>query len=108
MSLLTRVGITATVQGLGYSAFWTRVFQELGITMDHTFASSLAARDRKKNRKREYQKSKKSKLVKRKEYLLKFAQAHEEQMNNAKIGKHMGLASLSKNRKRVQKKDLPL
>ena len=71
MSLRTRIVIAAVVQGLGYLAFWTRVFQELGITMDHAFASSLTARDRKNNRKREYQKSKKDNLVRRKEYLHK-------------------------------------
>ena len=106
MSLLTRVGIAAAVQGLGYSAFWNRVFQELCITMDHAFASSLTARDRKKNRKREYQRSKKGKLVRRKEYLSKFSQAHEEQMNDAKTGKTYGAGVALKEAKKSAKERL--
>ena len=89
MSLKTRVGIAAAVQGLGYKEFWSRVFQKLGITMDDTFYSLLESRDRNKNSIRICQKSK-GKLVRRKEYLAKFATAHEEQMNNAKTGKNYG------------------
>ena len=41
MSLKTRVGIAAAIQGLGYQVFWNRVFQELGLTMDDAFDTSL-------------------------------------------------------------------
>ena len=48
MSLKTRVGIAAAVQALGYQEFWTRIFNELGLDMDASFAASLKARDTKK------------------------------------------------------------
>ena len=106
MSLKTRVGIAAAIQGLGYKEFWGRVFQELGITMDRAFASSLESRDKKKKKKRVTQKSKKGKLVRRKEYLAKFATAHEEQMNDAKTGKTYGSGIALKAAKKSAKERL--
>ena len=90
MSLLTRVGIAAAIQALGYLKFWTLVFRELGIDMDDAFASSLKARDRKKAAKRVTQKSKKGKLVRRKDDFAKYTQSHVEQMDDAKTGKTYG------------------
>ena len=57
--------------------------------MDHAFASSLETRNiNKKNKKGVMQRNKKGKLVRREEYLVKFATGHKAQMNNTKTGKN--------------------
>ena len=90
ISLKTRVGIAAGVQSLGYLKFWTRVFDELGLEMDHEFASSLTARDTKKDKKDIRQKSTEGKGKRRKGYRDKFDQLHKDQMNDAKSGMQYG------------------
>ena len=74
--------------------------------MDDAFSSLLESRDRKKNSKRIRQKSNKGKLVRRKEYLAKFATAHEEQMNDAKTGKNYGSSIALKAAKKSAKEKL--
>ena len=90
LSLKTRVGTAAAVMSLGYHTFWTRVLNELGLEMDDVFESSLMGRDCKKEKKRKRQKSKCGKLQRRKTDLEKFAEAHREQMDDARTGKTYG------------------
>ena len=74
--------------------------------MDDAFSSSLESCDKKKNSKRICQKSNKGKLVRRKEYLAKFATAHEEQMNDAKTDKNYGSGIALKAAKKSAKEKL--
>ena len=90
MSLETRVGIVGVLMNLGYRKLWTLVFDELGLKIDDTFASSLEARNIKKGQKRKKQKSMKGKISKRKTGLAKYEVAHQEQMDNTRTGKTYG------------------
>ena len=74
ISLKIRIGIAARLLEIGHHVFWTRVFRKIDLDMNSAFASSLQARDKKKNKKRKIQKSKKSRLVWRKYYLAKSEQ----------------------------------
>ena len=85
----------------GYSKFWTRVFDEPDLQMDAIFASSLFARDKKKQKKqKKKQKIKEGKLVRRKDYLAKSEQSHKEQIHHMKTGKHRAMALLSQQQRR--------
>ena len=55
--------------------------------MNDVFASLPHVHNRKKNCNRIRHKSKKNKLVRRKEYLSKFAKSHKEQMEDTETGK---------------------
>ena len=66
--LKTGVDIPARLMVTGYSEFWTRVFRELDLDMESASASSLLAHDKKENKKRKRNTSKKCKLVQRKDY----------------------------------------
>ena len=90
LSLKTRVSIAAGVLALGYFGFWDQVFDEIGIEMDNTFASSLKARDAKKAQKRKAQKSTGGKLKRRKGEFEKQAEQHRGQMDDARTGKTYG------------------
>ena len=89
LSLKTRVGIATGVLTLGYYSFWNRVFDELGLEMDSVFTLSLKARDTKKVQKRKRQKST-GKLKMRKIEFGKYAEHHQEQMDDTQTGNTYG------------------
>ena len=90
LSLQTRVAIAAGVMCVGYLELWTRIFNEVGLNMDNVFASSLRARDKKKYNKDTGQKSKKGKVRRRKDFMVKFGTMQQEQQADAKTGKTYG------------------
>ena len=71
--------------------------------MDSNFRSTLQGRDKKKEGKRASQKSTGGKVRRRQTYNTKYAEAHQDQMNDAKSGKTYGAGVAVKAAKKTAK-----
>ena len=101
LSHKVRVGIAAVVMVIGYSRFWTRVFDKLDLEMDAIFASLLITRDKKKTKRRRKRELRKESWRERKITMINKIKAIKNKCTMQKQGTHTAPALLLQQQRRL-------